>query len=72
MPLARSEAGLTNGESEDGGFEEFFEFCFNCASRSAIRAVNTAICSCCATTNAANSSTEGFGKVDITAMIPTR
>jgi hypothetical protein len=61
-------AGLTNGESEDGGLEEFREFWFSRASRSTTRAnsptfnaPNRSISRACATTSAANSSYEGFG-----------
>jgi hypothetical protein len=31
-------AGLTNGESDDGGFDEFRLFCPNCRRNSAISA----------------------------------
>ncbi|HEX5406968.1 MAG TPA: hypothetical protein VFX16_32230 [Pseudonocardiaceae bacterium] len=61
--------GFSNGESDEGGFEEFVEFCFSCASRSAIRAnaVSNALRN--STTNDANSSYEGCGSSDMAIMI---
>jgi len=60
---------LTNGESDEGGFEEFLEFRFSCASRSAIRAnaVSNALRN--STTNDANSSYVGCGGSGTTTMI---
>ena len=36
-------AGLVNGESVDGGFDEFCEFCPSCRLNSAISASSSAI-----------------------------
>lgn len=48
--------GLTNGESDDGGFDEFRLFCPNCRFNSATSARSAAICSACTATRAASSS----------------
>jgi hypothetical protein len=58
-PLARRNdfgAGLLNGESDDGGFDEFREFCPNRAVNSAICASSCAIRSACAATRTASCS----------------
>ena len=56
--LRRSDfgAGLVNGESDDGGFDEFGEFCPNCRFNSATSASSCAIRSACRTTSSASSS----------------
>ena len=69
-------AGLANGESDDGGREEFFEFCFSCAVSSATtasslatRAVRSALSTSKAALRAASSSYEGCGGSDTATMI---
>jgi transposase len=49
-------AGLTNGESDDGGLDEFWLFCRSCRLSSTTSASSRAICSACRATKAARSS----------------
>src|SRR3954467_6913861 len=48
--------GLVNGESDDGGFDDFWLFCPNCRFSSATSVFNCSISSACRTTSAASSS----------------
>jgi hypothetical protein len=69
LPRSDFGAGFMNGESDDGGMEEFCEFCFSWASSSAIRARSSTIKAACAATKTANSSYEGCDGVDTSTMI---
>ena len=56
LPRSDLGAGFVNGESDDGGFEEFRLSWPNCRLNSATSAFNSSICSACRTTRAASSS----------------
>lgn len=59
-------AGWTNGESDDGGFEEFRLFCPSRRLTSATSASSRSIRSACRTTRAASSSQDGRGSAGTT------
>ena len=66
--LRRSDlgAGLANGESDDGGFDEFRLFCPSCRLNSATSASSCSIRSACRTTSSASSSYDGRRAADTT------
>jgi hypothetical protein len=56
LPRSDFGTGFTNGESDDGGFDEFRLFCPSCRLKSATSVFNCSICSACRTASAASSS----------------